>query len=176
MEENKNKLFSIEGDKPRIDAKKKLAELSNGDFTYLQTLLQEIQANDSVGVMSNQPRIPLTKQIETLKQKIETDFAEEIELKSLLLETIPSYSTVRRWMELPGWEAAIFDKIKNKELFENVNKATVIKTIYTRAINGDMRAAELYWKIGENFYSKESKKDSKDDVYEDLNKILHNKK
>ena len=177
MDDTKSKLTSIDGEKARkATAKRKLEELSTGSFNVLQVMLQEIQANDSVIVMGGGAKVPLTTQIEVLKQKVEAAFTEDEDVKALLLECIPSYSTVRRWMELPTWEDAVFQKIKHKDLYENVNKATVIKKIYDRAINGDMRAAELYWKIGENFYSKESKKDTKDDVYDDLNKVLHNKK
>lgn len=161
-------------------AKKKLEELSSGKWSILQIFLQEIQANDLITeVMENKKSaVPITKQIETLKQRIEYEFKEDPALLALIIETFPHYNTIRRWTKGKGWQDAVYDKMEYAHLFDNKNKAKVVKGIFDKATASgreDMRASELYFKIYHKVFVKGDDKREKD-ALQDLQNVVLGKK
>lgn len=161
-------------------AKKKMEALSNGDWSFLQIFLQEIQANDLITEVMEDKKsaVPLTDQIETLKQRVEYEFKEDPALLALIIETFPSYHTIRRWTKGKNWQNAVYDKMEYAHLFDNKNKAKVVKGVFNKATAAgreDMRASELYFKIYHKVFAKgDEKKEA--DALQSLQDVVLGKK
>ena len=146
-------------------AKKRLRELSKDGWSVVQLFLQEIQANDLVThlVRPKQSKVTLKQQVETLKERIEFEFEDDPDVKKLIIDTFPTYNTIRRWTKTQAWQNSVYDSIKYANLYDNEHKANVIRGIYEKATaegRQDMKAAELYFKIYENVFGKKGSEET----------------
>src|SRR5262245_22281767 len=79
-----------------LKAQNQAKESQVGEWSFVQDLLQEIQAEDRIERKGKSE--PLTKQLEKLKEKIKTDFGDDISFQEIALKSIPTYRQVRKWM------------------------------------------------------------------------------
>lgn len=165
--------------KRKRELRRKIDELSTGEWSITEQLLQEVQANDEIAYLVNGTAVPpLSKQIDTLKELIEVRFKEEenSELRELLLDSVPHYSNVRQWTKKKGWRDAVFAKMETSYVFSNFKKARILETLFELGAKGNVNAAKT-WLQAEGLLDNKSKSDAtKESTYDRLNKILHNKK
>jgi hypothetical protein len=165
----------------KMHLKKKVDELTKGRWNIVQETLIDIQARNEVEFLADEaPKVDLKHQIEALKAKLTEDYADQPELLEVLLESIPSYNSVRKWTASDEWKAAVVDRIRSNHIFNPKQKTKVFEAILKKAtVSGDMKAAELYFKLAgdlTNAPKESTKEQSKEDRdYSDFNKILHKK-
>lgn len=162
-----------------IPIKKQIEALSsNPEFNIFQEMLQEIQATDITESLDYETNVPLTKQLEKLKELINSEYAEQENIKTLLLDYFPSYKTIYSWIKKEEWKEAVVAKIKTSYSFSEKRRAKVLDSIYKKAVQkDDMKAAELYCKLAGEFKTEKESKDSKEiDSLKTFNNILHRKK
>lgn len=182
MEPKEVKLHVINN--PHLTTKQKLAQLSSGKWLITQEILQDVQAAaiiEAKGVASNIPS--LTQQIESLKEAINIQFTDNIELRDFLLESLPSNQTIWRWTKTKGWDSSVMEKVKSIHVFSPVNKTSMLTALYEKGLlKGDVRAMELYFKLSGDLVpadkaqrSKEEEK-QKEDIYDTFNNALRKAK
>jgi septal ring-binding cell division protein DamX len=165
----------------KIAARKKIDSISHGRWNLAQSLLIDIQAADEIERIVNETKPSLLNQIEVLKKKVEEEYAEEPETLTLLREGIPSYNSIRKWTLSEDWKKAVSDRVKNTKVFDLDSKMKVYDAILKKAsISGDMKAAELYFKLsgelGNSSPKEPQEKLSKEEQeYKEFNNILRRK-
>jgi len=163
----------------KMDLKKKVDALGKGRWNPVQEMLIEIQALDEIERMLDENKKPvLTKQIEVLKRKLEEDYADQPEQLVLMLESVPSYNSIRKWVITDAWKDAVMNRIRTTKIFNIDSKTKVYEAIFKKAaINGDMKAAELYFKLsgelGSSPKEPQDKLSKEEKEYTEFNKILH---
>jgi hypothetical protein len=153
-------------------------------WSPIQIILQEIQADDEVFTVVNDTNATIKEQYKRMPAKIKELYADDPAAQKELVESIPSYSSVLRWTRLEGWKDAVFDRIRGDHIFNNNNRTKVLNSILKAATTapgsgGNIRAAELYWKLEGSLNpskEKEAAKDASYERYKSLQKTLHNKK
>lgn len=178
--DNKNNLTVIDGKhseviKTALEAKKTVEELFPGKWTPVQEILQEIQAVNQVREALKEKPQSLVEQIKILKEEIKERY-EDKNLQKVLIESIPNYNRIRQWVKTKAWKAAVLEKIREDDVFDNVNKTMVFKAVLDKACKGDHNSAKLYFQLsGELDKETEKSKDDVLDTYADLQKALHRK-
>jgi hypothetical protein len=159
--------------------KKQVDELSKGRWNIVQETLIDIQAVSEVEMLADDiKKITLKEQIEILKVKLTEDYVDQPEVLEILLESIPSYNSIRKWTISDAWKTSVVSRIRSNHVFNPKHKTKVFEAILKKAtVAGDMKAAELYFKLAGdlNTTTKDSteklSKEEKD--YTEFNKILH---
>lgn len=154
-------------------AVKKLSN-ENSQWTLTQELLQEIMAGYTI---ANPDKIPaLTVLVEELKKEINVRYADDEELKQVLLDSIPTMRSVREWVKKDGWDEAVWGYVRGDGLFTAAKRAQVIESLRTRALDKSDSAAKI-WLTLSGDYSEKMEVDNKSvDMYREINNILHKKK
>ncbi len=143
-------------------------------WTLTQQLLQEVMAGHTVINPESLP--PLTQMVEELKNEIEKRYADELELKKLLLDSIPTMRSVREWVKKEGWDEAIWGYVRAEGLFTASKRAQMIESLRTRGLDRSDVAAKI-WLTLSGDYSEKMEVDNKSvDMYREINNILHGKK
>lgn len=161
-----------------ISVKKRVEAISTGDkFNLFQEMLQEIQAMDIMESVDHENSIPLTKQIEKLKEYITVHYKDDINTRDLLLEYFPSYKTINAWTQKQDWKDEVVKKIKGSFNFSEKRRTRVFDAIYQKATQkGDMRAAELFCKLSGDLSSGTGSKEQKEDNMTKYTKLMQGKK
>lgn len=182
-EENKKNIAVVENESnvTEISVKKRVEQLprSSNEFNLFQELLQEVQATDISESIESESNVPLSKQINKLREVINQKFANEDTVRNLLLEYFPAESTIYNWVATDKWKNAVVTKVKSSFNFNEKRRARVFDAIYTKATQQrDMKAAELFCKLSGDIQSTSTatKDTSGKDTLEGFNKILHGKK
>lgn len=154
-------------------AVKKLSN-ENSQWTLTQELLQEIMAGYTI---ANPDKVPaLTILVEELKKEINVRYADDAEMKQVLLDSIPSMRSVREWVKKDGWDDAVWGYVRGDGLFTASKRAQVIESLRTRALDKSDSAAKI-WLTLSGDYSEKMEVDNKSvDIYREINSILHRKK
>ena len=143
-------------------------------WTLTQQLLQEVMAGHTVINPESLP--PLTQMVEELKNEIEKRYADELELKKLLLDSIPTMRSVREWVKKEGWDEAIWGYVRAEGLFTASKRAQMIESLRTRGLDRSDVAAKI-WLTLSGDYSEKMEVDNKSvDMYREINNVLHGKK
>lgn len=181
-QEKENNVIGINNEiSQKLASKKKVDALSKGRWNPVQEMLINIQASDEIDRMLDETKKPtLTKQIEVLKGKLEEEYADQPEQLVLMLESVPSYNSIRKWTLTDEWKNAVMGRIRTTKIFNIDSKTKVYEAIFKKAaINGDMRAAELYFKLsgelGSSPKEPQEKLSKEEKEYNEFNKILHRK-
>lgn len=172
----KPKSEAVEKSLAKLEAVRAVKKLSNGDspWTIPQEILQEIMASHTVANPDKMP--PLTQMTEELTKEIEARYAEDEELKKLLLESIPAVASIRLWVKKEGWDEAVWGKVRGDKLFSADKRAQVIESLRLRAIDKSDVAAKI-WLTLSGDYSEKMEVDNKTvDTYREINNIIHRKK
>jgi hypothetical protein len=160
----------------KMEQVRKLKEISNPDspWTLTQELLQDILA--SATILNPESKHEVPKLVKTLKAEIEKNYEDEIEIKAILLESIPSDRSVRAWFKKEGWEDAVWDKIRDTGLFTPASRAKMIDSLYKRGIEKSDTAAKLWLTLSGDYSDKLEVNDSAVEKFREINKILHKSK
>jgi len=154
-------------------AVKKLSN-ENSQWTLTQEILQEIMAGHTIADPDKLPA--LTVMVEELKKEINVRYADDDELRQVLLDSIPAMRSVREWVKKDGWEDAIWGYVRGDGLFTASKRAQVIESLRTRALDRSDTAAKI-WLTLSGDYSEKMEVDNKSvDIYREINSILHKKK
>lgn len=175
-QEQNNKNSRSEKAVAQIRLLREVKKLSDPDseWTLPQQLLQEVMANRTVANPDKLP--PLTEMVLELKEKIEKQYSEDLEIKQLLLDSIPSMESVRGWVKKDGWDTAVWSKVRVDGLFTPQKRAQVIESLRDRAMDKSDVAAKI-WLTLSGDYSEKMEVDNKSaDIYREINTVLHKKK
>ncbi len=162
----------------KLAAQKAIKQLSNGDspWTLTQEILQEIHAAHIVANPDSQP--PVTEMVEELKKEIGIRYADDQELRELLLESIPHIQNVRKWLKKEGWEEAVWKRVRGDKLFSPDKRAQVIDALRQRAIDPNRpsdTAAKIWLTLSGDYSEKMEVTDKSLDAYREINSVLHRK-
>lgn len=154
----------------KVRALKKLN--GNSKWTLLQEIFQEIVATHTI---SNPDTLPPTKQMtEELKAEIKTRYIDDEELRSLLLESIPSELSIRKWFSKDGWNEAVWSKIRVNGLFTKEKRSQMIDALWRRGVEKSDTAAKIWLTISGDYSEGTTTVNNKTlDTYREINKILH---
>lgn len=160
----------------QLEAYRAVKKLSGEDseWTLTQQLLQEVMAGHTVANPNKLP--PLTQMVDELKKEIQTRYADEPELRQLLLDSIPQMRSVREWVKKEGWDEAIWGYVRAEGLFTASKRAQVIEALRDRALDKSDSAAKI-WLTLSGDYSEKMEVDNKSvEIYREINNVLHGKK
>lgn len=160
----------------KLAAVKAAKELQNEDspWTLTQEILQEIQAAHIVVDPDSMP--PATELTKQLKKEIETRYQDDDEVRTILLESVPSARSVRQWLKKEGWEDAIWAKIRSDKLFSPAKRSEVIQALHQRAVQKSDMAAKIYLTLSGDYVEKAEVNDKTVDKFREIQNILHGKK
>lgn len=184
-EENKNKyahLNSVQSSKAEAAAEKikaaaKVRELSKGkDWTILQDIAQDILAEYTIKDPNSKPEIAEVRRI--LFVEVEKRYANEPELKQILIDGIPSTDSISAWTRKEGWEEAVWKKLHGTGLFSKERRAAMINALFSRGVEKDTAAAKIWLTLSGDYVEKSQvdNKDSTVDKFREINSILHKSK
>lgn len=154
-------------------AVKKLSN-ENSQWTLTQEILQEIMAGHTIADPDKLPA--LTVMVEELKKEINVRYADDDELKQVLLDSIPAMRSVREWVKKDGWEDAIWGYVRGDGLFTASKRAQVIESLRTRALDRSDTAAKIWLTLSGDYSDKMEVDNKSVDIYREINSILHKKK
>lgn len=168
-----NKTNKAEKSQLKLIAVQRVKELSRDSvWTIPQQLLQEIVATFKV----QQKKLPAVKElIEVLTQEISMRY-KDVEVQQLLIDSIPSQTSIGKWMKKDGWEEAVWEKCKIDGLFTSENRAEMIAALFTRGKTRSDSAAKL-WLTMSGDYSDKLDVNSNDTLeqFREINRLLHSK-
>ena len=175
MAKNKKKLAVLDNnDDDRTITRKKVEALNKGRWNVVQEMLQEVQANS---IVEGKENVPLTQEIEIMKQAIKDEYKDEPETLKLLEDYMPGYTGIKYWLTLDGWDSAVMEKVRGSFKFSKTRRAKVMDYLFEKAGKGDTKAMELFLKISGDLESgKENKRNKEMDDYHKFNEILHRRK
>jgi hypothetical protein len=140
--------------------------------------MQEVIATHTVA----NPGKPLPKfpeLLQNLRTAIEEKYADDEELKQLVLDSIPTNQRpIRDWFKKEGWDEAVWSKIRDSGLFTKERRSAMIHALYMRGLERDTVAAKIYLQMSGDFVEKSevTNKDSTMDKFREINTVLHKKK
>lgn len=160
----------------KLSLVKKVKELSKTEWLLTQEILQEIQASLIVNDPSGKLPHP-TKMLDFLKEEIKTRYEDDVEIKELLLESLPTVQRFRQWFKVDGWDDAVYSKLRTGKLFSKEKRAAVIEALYRSALDGKESAAKIWLTLSGDYSDKlDVNTDRKLEAYREINEILHKKK
>jgi len=156
-------------------ALKKIENLtSDSEWNLLEQILQEIEA---YYVVSRQ-KIPANEALHAqLTEEVKTRFADDEDVRTALLEAVPSRVTISKWRKKKGWEEAIWAKVRGTGLFTGDKRAAVINNLYSSALEGNVNAAKIWLTLSGDYTEKDTTaKNDAMDMFRQLNEAIHSKK
>lgn len=184
-EQNKNndEKFAHLSDEQKEKAEKSIAKLNSvralkkisnegSKWTLLQEIFQEIVATHTI---SNPDKLPPVKQmVQELRNEISIRYQDDEELKTLLLEGIPTDASVRKWLQKDGWNDAVWTKVRLNGLFTKEKRAQMIDSLWKRGMEKSDAAAKIWLTISGDYAESAPAANNKTaDMYREINKILH---
>jgi hypothetical protein len=160
----------------KLAAVKAMRALSNQDseWTIVQEIYQDVVA---AHIIINPDKLPpVTQMVEELKKEIELRYAEDEELRKLLLDSVPEPRAIRIWQKKEGWEEAVWKRIKSDKLFSAEKRAQVIESLRKRAIDNSDQAAKLWLTLSGDYSDKVEVNDKTIETFREINSILHKNK
>lgn len=151
-------------------------ENGNSPWNLLQELMQEVMAGFIIADPDKSPKIP--KMVEALKKKIEEQYSDEEELRDFLLMRIPTNQAIGLWFKRKGWNEAVWEKIRTGDLFSQEKRSMMINSLFQRGMEKDTTAAKIWLTLSGDYVEKMDvgKNDKAQDIYREINELLHNKK
>jgi len=161
----------------KLSIVRELKKLSgDSKWTPTQVILQEIVASHTI---INPDALPPASQLKTeLENEVNKRYADDEELRDLLLSSIPSDRSIREWLKKDGWNEAVWDIIRQDGLFTKEKRAQMIESLRMRGMEKSDVAAKIWLTLSGDYSEKMdiSNNDKTQDVYREINKILHKKK
>ncbi len=158
----------------KVLAMKKAKELS-GDSRWdlVEQIAQEIQAH----YVLNKQKITAAQHIKHIEDEIKSRYADEAEVMQILLDAVPSTTTLGTWKKKKEWEEAVWMKLRGEGLFTPDSRAQVIGKLFDQAVQGNVPAAKVWLTLSGDYSEKDpAVKDSAMDMFRQLNEAIHSKK
>lgn len=156
----------------KSEARKKIKAISEGKWNIVQRLLQEIEADCILRQAKDNKMIEFKEKYDLLKLKIETEYADDPELKEVVLDYLPTPRGVLNWTKLNGWNDEITAVLRKEHLFRNETRAEVIMSLYKKAVSGDTQAAKVWLTMSGDYTDKVDVADSKFEKYKEYTQAL----
>lgn len=153
---------------------KKIA--GDSKWTPTQVILQEIVASHTI---INPEALPAANQLKTeLENEITKRYADNQEFRDFLLSSVPSDRSIREWLKKEGWNEAVWEILRQDGLFTKEKRAQMIESLRLRGMEKSDVAAKIWLTLSGDYSEKMdiSNNDKTQDVYREINKILHKKK
>lgn len=161
-------------------ALKRVEELTkNSEWNLIQQIAHDIEA---FYVIKNDKKPSAEKTLELIKNEIEarysSDTVEEKEIKSILLDGLPSKITFTKWRSQKNWDEAVWARARTGSigLFSPDKRATVIHSLYSSAVTGNTSAAKIWLTLSGDYVEKAETKNEIVDQFREINQILHGSK
>ena len=166
-------------------ASSKIAQLNlikgmspNDNWNVLEDILQEIEATLIVENATNGKKKPTTRHLrQLLEAEVKKKYSQNPETQKQLLDAIPSEMTVGKWRKKSKWEDAVWEKIRDTELFSPSRRAEMIGALFTRGLTRSDAAAKLYLTMSGDYSDKlDVTQDGTLDKFREINDVLHKKR
>lgn len=161
-------------------ALKRVDEITkNSEWNLIQQISHDIEA---FYVIKNEKKPSAEKTLELIKNEIEarysSDIEEEKEIKTILLEALPSKVTFTKWRSQKNWDEAVWARARTGSvgLFSPDKRATVIHSLYNSAVTGNTSAAKIWLTLSGDYVEKAETKNEIVDQFREINQILHGSK
>lgn len=158
----------------QVRLSKKVKELSgDSEWTILEQLLQEI---DATAMARNEKPLSAEKAVTQLIQEISLRYEDEPEIMQILLDGIPSKTSISNWRASKGWTEALWGKVRLTGLFTGPKRAQIIQSLFAQAAEGNTAAAKLWLTLSGDYSEKsEVTTNATHDAFREINNIIHNK-
>lgn len=158
----------------KIEAIAEAKKLSpDSDWHLVQILAQEIE---SLYIVSNEKKPTAVAMRDLLTKVIEERYGEEPEKKEVLLKAIPSARAITSWRNRSDWEEAVWQQIRDTGLFSREKRAKIIDSLFTKASNGDTKAAQLWLTMSGDYSDRMNiNTDETVEKYREINNVLFKK-
>jgi hypothetical protein len=158
---------------------KKIKELSDGSkWDIFQKLFQEVQSANIISCGGDKEKLPnIKEQYAQFKEHIAFSYKDDEDTCKFLLENIPQYHTVLRWIKKKDWEDSVMAVVQDSHIFSPAKKTALYDALYSQALfKGNIKAIELYFKLSGDLNKQENKPSKELDEYRKLNEVLHSTK
>lgn len=158
----------------KILAKKRLDKLQeDSEWNILEQILQEIE---STYLVKKEKAPSNEKLVELMAAEIEAKYFDDLDLKELLYEALPSRVTVSKWRKKKGWEEAVWSKVRSTGLFTAQKRQMIIDALYEQATDGNTNAAKIWLTLSGDYQEKGNQANEVVDQFREINSIIHGSK
>ncbi len=160
----------------KVIAMKKAKELSGeGRWDIVEQIAQEIQAHH---VLVNKGKLTAAQHIQYIKDELNSRYADQPDILEILLDAVPSGTTLGHWKKKKEWEEAVWIKLRGEGLFTPDSRAQVITKLFDQAVqHGNVSAAKIWLTLSGDYVEKgENAKGDAMDLFRQLNEAIHSKK
>lgn len=159
----------------KVLAMKKAKELS-GDSRWdlIEQIAQEIQAHHIL----TKEKLTALKHIEYIEAEIKSRYFDQPEVLQILLDAVPSTTTLGIWKKKKEWEEAVWMTLRGEGLFTPDSRAQVINRLFQQAaFDGNVQAAKVWLTLSGDYVEKgENAKSDALDLFRQMNEAIHSKK
>lgn len=156
----------------KVLAIKKAKELS-GDSRWdlVEQIAQEIQAH----YVLKKEKLTAIKHIEFIEQEIRSRYSDQPDVMQILLDAVPSTTTLGNWKKKKEWEEAVWIKLRGEGLFTPDSRAQVISRLFDQALQGNVPAAKIWLTLSGDYVEKGDSGKNGDamDLFRQINEAIH---
>jgi len=171
---NKIKSLGLSQRQEITHIRSKLQAYSSGKWDITQDILLDIYVAGSIelslGRLKENYQCP--RMIELATEEINKRFAHEPEFAKIVIEALPGQKTLQRWLRRQDWKEEVERRLKDENLFSLDKRASMINMVFSKGINGDIKAAEMYLKLSGDLTNKPQTKDKGYEAYQELAESL----
>jgi len=158
----------------KILARKRLEKLQeDSEWNILEQILQEIE---STFLVSKEKTPSNEKLVEMMAAEINAKYFDDLELKSLLHEALPSRVSISKWRKKKGWEEAVWSKVRSTGLFTQQKRQRIIDSLFEQATDGNTNAAKIWLTLSGDYQEKGNQTSEVVDQFREINSIIHGNK
>lgn len=149
---------------------------TDSEWNLLEEILQDVI---SIYVVQDpEAKLPAVRKLrEDLVNEIKTRYKQDITVKDLLLEAVPSEVTIGKWIKKPKWEEAVWARIRTDGLFTKEKRAKMIDSLFKRGLDKSDNAAKIWLTLSGDYSEKlDITQDKAAERFREINEILLKKK
>ncbi len=159
----------------KVLAMKKAKELSgDGRWDIIEQIAQEIQAHHVL----TKSKLTAAQHLQFINDEIKSRYSDQPEVMEILLDAVPSGTTLGTWKKKKEWEEAVWMKLRGEGLFTPDARAQVISKLFDQAAtDGNVQAAKIWLTLSGDYVEKgEGAKNDAMDLFRQMNEAIHSKK
>jgi hypothetical protein len=159
----------------KIQLRKMLDDITEGKWNIIEDTLINVQVGFKTEVvMWKLEKMPvLPKQLDKLREELTKAYKDTPDFLNFLLDTIPEAKRVRDWVKRRDWKEEVENRFREEDLFCSDKRAKLIQLLYSRAMSGDNKSAEMWLKMSGDLNNiKEPNKDKTTSQYEEIQSRL----
>lgn len=149
---------------------------TDSEWNLLEEILQDVI---SIYVVQDpEAKLPAVRKLrEDLVNEIKTRYKQDVTVKDLLLEAVPSEVTIGKWIKKPKWEEAVWARIRTDGLFTKEKRAKMIDSLFKRGLDKSDNAAKIWLTLSGDYSEKlDITQDKAAERFREINEILLKKK